>query len=75
MELQPGVEGVRKALSGPTQADLVLFFALLCLSDVSTFVVQIEGKTFHQQKQYDSLSYHTHFFTLLDLLLWSGTEP
>lgn len=41
-------------------------FALLHLTDIVS--LQIEGKTFHQQKDYD-------FMTILALLWWSGNEP
>lgn len=51
------------------QAHLILsLFALLCLTDVA-FFLQIEGKTFHQQKDYD-LPYCNSWFSAV---VWDQT--
>lgn len=46
---------------------VLLCFALLLFTDVG--VLQIEGKTSHQQKDY------THFIAVFMLLRGSGMEP
>ena len=56
------------------QAHLILLALLYCASQILCFL-QIEGKTLHQQKDYNSFYQNTHFIAFLTLfwyLLCSG---